>query len=184
MWLLSSLITRCNAFFSLNMWSIKLRVYACLSCRLEVLRLAGRALLRGRMCADLRSKVGWESLSWRNGTEATMLKLLWNLYGKSDSLWMKWISTYYIKHNTLMDVKTKTSYFWIMKVILQLRESIENLQCWEQMMHRRKFTTKVMYLALRDEEPKVNWRKLFYGNKVRLRSQMILWLVCHGKHKG
>lgn len=113
--------------------------------------------------------------------KATMLKLLCNLYRKSDSLWVKWIHTYYIKNDTLMEVKIKTSCSWIMKVILQQREIIENLQCWDQMMHKSKFNIKSMYLALRDADHKVTWMKLFYSNKARPRALMIMWLTCHGK---
>lgn len=112
---------------------------------------------------------------------AIMLKMLWNLCGKSDSLQVKWIHAYYIKHATLMEVKTKTNCSWIMKDILQQIQGIENLQCWDQIMHRREFTMKAMYLALRDEEPKVTWKTLLYENKVRPRLQMIMWLACHGK---
>ncbi|CAK8572717.1 unnamed protein product [Lathyrus sativus] len=41
--------------------------------------------------------------------KTTLMKLLWNLSGKEDSLWVKWIQTYYIKTNDLMEIQCKKS---------------------------------------------------------------------------
>lgn len=60
-----------------------------------------------------------ELSSWNN---TTMLKLPWNLCNKSDSLWVKWVHTYYIKGVTVMDMKETNSYSWIVRAILKQRE--------------------------------------------------------------
>ncbi|XP_050909683.1 uncharacterized protein LOC127123515 [Lathyrus oleraceus] len=39
----------------------------------------------------------------------TLLKLLWNLSGKADSLWERWIHTYYVKIKNIMDIGMTTN---------------------------------------------------------------------------
>lgn len=38
----------------------------------------------------------------------TMLNFPWNLSGKSNCLWVKWIHTYYLKKEGLMNVRITT----------------------------------------------------------------------------
>lgn len=45
--------------------------------------------------------------TWNN---TTMLKLLWNLCRKFDNLWVKWVHSYHIKGDVLMDMEEKASY--------------------------------------------------------------------------
>lgn len=59
--------------------------------------------------------------TWNN---TNMLKLLWNLCRKSDSLWVRWMQRYYIKGEELVDIWDKTSHSWIVKYILKQRDSL------------------------------------------------------------
>lgn len=59
--------------------------------------------------------------------QVNLLKLLWNLCNKSDSLWIKWIHTYYIKGDTIMIVPVKESYSWIFKKILNQRVTYQQV---------------------------------------------------------
>lgn len=111
-----------------------------------------------------------------------MLKLLWNLSAKTDNLWVKWIHTYYMKHEELFNVENKANYSWIMKDILKQREVLLDVQgLWNHMHTVGKLSMKKMYLKLNVDDPKVLWNCMFNGNKARPRAQMMLWLVCHGK---
>lgn len=38
-----------------------------------------------------------------------------------------------------------------------------------------------MYLAIKNHNQEVMWRKLFFGNSVKPRSLCTLWLSCHGR---
>lgn len=95
---------------------------------------------------------------------------------------MKWVHTYYIKGDRLMDMKSKTSYSWLMKAILKQRESLVCMQTtWNQMMHNKMFRMKKVYMKMRsvNHDP-VPWNRIFYGNTTRPRAMMTLWLACHG----
>lgn len=61
-----------------------------------------------------------------------LIKLLWNLSGKSDSLWVKWIQVYYIKRDHVMDITIKPTYTWIMKAILNQRDDIKKYRGMEK----------------------------------------------------
>lgn len=119
-------------------------------------------------------------LSTRNN--ATMLKLLLNLYTKSDSLWVKWAHTYYIKGYKRMDMKGKASYSWIMKAILKHRESLVCMQTtWNHIMHN-KFTMKKVYMKMRSiDHDHVPWKHILFGNTARPRAMITLWLTFHGR---
>lgn len=57
-----------------------------------------------------------------NWNKLCMLKLLWNLKKKTDSLWIKWIHTYYLKNDDIMQVQRKGSFSWMMKHLLNNRQ--------------------------------------------------------------
>lgn len=46
------------------------------------------------------------------------------------------------------------------------------------MMHGSKFQMKKMYLALQNNQ-KVTWKTLFYGNIARPRDMVNLWMTCN-----
>lgn len=67
---------------------------------------------------------GLDIISLEVWNKANMVSLLWDLSGKSSSLWVKWIYTYYIKGKQFMEVNVKSTFSWIMRVILKQREKV------------------------------------------------------------
>jgi hypothetical protein len=109
----------------------------------------------------------------------TLLKLLWNLCGKSDSLWEKWVHAYYIKNQNIMEAIIPKNASWIMKAIMQQKEGIHQNQIWLEMMETQKFSMKKIYLAFHDQSQSVAWKTLFYGNMARPRALINLWIACN-----
>ncbi|CAK8563733.1 unnamed protein product [Lathyrus sativus] len=110
-----------------------------------------------------------------------MLKLLWNLSGKFDSLWVKWVHTYYFKHCDFMTAIPTSYQSWIMKKIMTSRDNICTVQhIWDEKLAKDKFSMKSMYMLIRYDVPKVSWYQLLRGNGARPRAAMTLWLACHG----
>lgn len=53
---------------------------------------------------------------------------------------------------------------------------------WNQMKLSDKFSMKHMYMQMKDHGlEQVPWKRMFYGNAMRPRVLMTLWLTCHGK---
>ncbi|CAJ2668635.1 unnamed protein product [Trifolium pratense] len=100
----------------------------------------------------------------------TLLKLIWNLSGKSDSLWVKWVHTYYIKNQQIMEACILDNASWIMKAIMQHRDGIHQNLVWIEMLNASKISMKKMYMTVHDRAQSVVWRTLFYGNVARPRA--------------
>ncbi|CAL5187192.1 unnamed protein product [Lathyrus oleraceus] len=108
-----------------------------------------------------------------------MAKLLWNLSGKANNLWIKWVHTYYIKNTSLMSVQVNKNISWIIKVVLKQRYITQSMNDYDTMT--RKFETKKVYNFIKEEYPKVDWRHLLYMNFMRPRALFVIWLAFHNR---
>lgn len=86
--------------------------------------------------------------------KAAILKLLWNLAGKNDKLWVRWVHTFYVKEMTMWTCKLPNKACWNLKKILN-REN-EN-GGWRSMEHQGKFSINEAYQQLKGDFPKVPW---------------------------
>ncbi|XP_058750109.1 uncharacterized protein LOC131623109 [Vicia villosa] len=76
-------------------------------------------------------------------------------------------------------VPIKKSCSWILKNILQQRDQVKEMQPWKDLVKTGKFAMKNFYYAFLDQQQKVPWRKLFYGNVARPRALFTLRIACH-----
>lgn len=86
---------------------------------------------------------------------SNLFKLLWNISGKFDSLWVKGVHVYYLKNQQLMDARVHENFSWIMKAIMNQRDSTQHLQAWDDMKQMSKFNMRAMYQALHQSTQKV-----------------------------
>jgi hypothetical protein len=111
-----------------------------------------------------------------------LLKLLWNICAKTDSLWVRWIHTYYMKHTTVMNREIKNDDSGIFKAIMQRRGTVALVQSlWDTMLQEGKFNGRKLYKALLPDAPTSNWCNLVLHNTARPKAVFILWLMCHGR---
>lgn len=66
-----------------------------------------------------KNQDGLNIITIEHWNKSNLIKLLWNLSGKCDNLWIKWIHYYYIKGRDLMKVSMKNNWSWIIKDILK-----------------------------------------------------------------
>jgi hypothetical protein len=76
------------------------------------------------VCAP-KAQGGLNLISLDEWNRANLTKLLWNINNKADSLWIRWIHSYYIKQDQLMNMYVKQTCSWILKAILQQRDSLQ-----------------------------------------------------------
>jgi hypothetical protein len=74
---------------------------------------------------------GLNLISLEEWNQANLAKLLWNINSKADSLWIRWIHSYYIKQDHLMTMSVNNSGSWIWKAILKQRVALLQIQGWE-----------------------------------------------------
>ncbi|GJZ37317.1 RNA-directed DNA polymerase, eukaryota, reverse transcriptase zinc-binding domain protein [Tanacetum coccineum] len=55
---------------------------------------------------------------------ALMVKHLWYIASRKESLWVKWLNVYKLKGECLWDMKVRDSFSWNLKQILKLRDSV------------------------------------------------------------
>lgn len=104
----------------------------------------------------LKSNGGLDIIDIEIWNKANLIRLLWNLSGKSDSLWVRWIQAYYMKNKHLMEIEVKAGYTWIMKEILDQREDVKCREEWDDISKLEKFNMKKMYTILQDYESRVD----------------------------
>ncbi|XP_019250940.1 PREDICTED: uncharacterized protein LOC109229843 [Nicotiana attenuata] len=105
--------------------------------------------------------------------KAAIGKLYWNVAQKEDRMWIKWIHAYYIKGQQMEQVKVPTQASWMVRKILEARHIIEknNVQ-----ISKGKGIIKQIYLKLLEDQPRVMWKCLMFGNAARPKAKFNLWL--------
>ncbi|XP_058753378.1 uncharacterized protein LOC131626575 [Vicia villosa] len=66
-----------------------------------------RSLVAWQTICKPRKAGGLNVLDLQVCNDIAMMKLLWSLSGKKDNLWVRWISSYYLKDNTIFQVEEK-----------------------------------------------------------------------------
>ncbi|GFS37087.1 multidrug resistance-associated protein 3 [Actinidia rufa] len=59
--------------------------------------------------------------------KATMIRHLWALSAKADTLWVKWVHTFVIKNRCLLNVKLLQGSSWTVRKLFELREMAQPL---------------------------------------------------------
>ncbi|CAK8572209.1 unnamed protein product [Lathyrus sativus] len=111
-----------------------------------------------------------------------MIKLLWNIFAKSDDLWVRWIHAYYLRHEGILTRTDKASDSGIFKTILLQRDNLVNIQnTWNEILQTGKFLGRKVYQSLLPITPNVTWAKLILHNRARPQAIITLWMICHDK---
>ncbi|KAL2930273.1 LINE-1 retrotransposable element ORF2 protein, partial [Bienertia sinuspersici] len=83
---------------------------------------------------------------------------------KRDNLWVKWVHAIYLKDSSWADYCPKPDVSWYWKKIWECKQklndkglTVADLQNWH------KFSVKKVYLALKEENPKVFWHRNVWG---------------------
>lgn len=140
-----------------------------------------KALIAWKTVCSPKNHGGLKLIDLEVWNRANLAKLLWNLSGKSDSLWVKWIHEYYLKNKPFIEADLKNNSSWIIKAITKKRNTTQQLPVWIDMQHRNKFSMRKVYLALHHSTHNVVWRTLLFGNVAQPRAVVNLWIDRHNQ---
>ncbi|OIT40013.1 hypothetical protein A4A49_51747 [Nicotiana attenuata] len=71
---------------------------------------------------------GLNVINMKIWNKAALLKHLWALAMKKDTLWIKWAHIYYIKNRPIEDVTTPKNAAWVVRKIIEAKEEIQKLR--------------------------------------------------------
>ncbi|VFQ75989.1 unnamed protein product [Cuscuta campestris] len=111
-------------------------------------------------------------LKWN---QACLMKLLWDIANKKDTLWVKWIHNKYLKGSSVWDYTTKPDdcYYW--KKLVQTR-------CLFMGMNMTScYTVKEGYNWLVGSNPKVEWFDMVWNKWTIPKHCFITWLIWRGR---
>ena len=83
-----------------------------------------------------RAKVGWKSLCLpkeegglrlrriKDWNDATIMKHIWNLFYRKDSIWVAWVREVLFRQGSIWNARTPSRCSWSWQQILQLRDKV------------------------------------------------------------
>lgn len=113
--------------------------------------------------------------------KAAIIKLLWNIAEKKDSMWVRWLHVYYFKKKRCWEAATPKACSWNLKKILNFRDTIDKAGGWGQFINKGKFSIKKMYEYLCPQAATVPWARVITNNKGSPRSLFITWLAIQNR---
>nr|XP_009770603.1 PREDICTED: uncharacterized protein LOC104221275 [Nicotiana sylvestris] len=129
-----------------------------------------------RMCLPI-SDGGYNLLNIRIWNRAAISKVYWDLAKKKDKMWMKWIHTYYIKSQSIMEMDIPQQASWMVKTIIEARGIIQQLPTAQL----NQSSIKQIYLGMLGNHSRVTWRALMFHNDARPKARFTMWMQCHGR---
>lgn len=107
-----------------------------------------------------------------------MLKLLWNLDTKKYRLWIRWIHTYYIKHQRIGDCHVPKTSSWSFAKIIKCQSVFSSWGSWEEVQTTSGgFSTAKAYSKLLHGLLEVGWRHILIRNWATPRARFSCWLA-------
>lgn len=122
--------------------------------------------------------------------KVAIIKQLWALERKKDSLWIRWIHTYYIKQESLENCQIPKQAAWVTRKIIAARKIVMqasalqgDLEARLSILLRKEggFSIRKAYLALLPQSSRVEWKSLILQHSIHPRHKFILWLAAQQK---
>jgi hypothetical protein len=121
--------------------------------------------------------------------KALMMKNIWNIHAKKDSLWIRWISHFYLKGKSIWEASSSHEDSPLLKSITNLKELMlyregsrraaeSRMETWAK---ENDFNIRKVYEYLRPKHPDVRWAQMVWNKDVVPKHSFILWLGIKGK---
>ncbi|CAI8607233.1 unnamed protein product [Vicia faba] len=85
------------------------------------------------VCAP-KNKGGLNIVNLQVWSKACLSRYPWNLSGKEDNLWIRWVHSYYLKGQGIINTPIRSYASWILKSMLTLRDEVSGLHVWDNMI--------------------------------------------------
>ncbi|KAH0689336.1 hypothetical protein KY289_016694 [Solanum tuberosum] len=130
-----------------------------------------------KMCIP-KSVGGLNLVNLKVWNKAAILKIYWDIEQKQDRLWIKWIHSYYIKGQSMEEVRVPAQACWMVRKILGTKEMLHILH---NEVVGKKSMIRLAYKQMLGSFSKVEWRNLICCNSARPKAIFTLWLQAQNK---
>lgn len=115
-----------------------------------------------------------------------LLKNLWSLILKKDSLWVRWVHGFYLRGVSFWDTDSKPHFSWVFKNILKLRQDAllclsfanDSIQ-WSG--PSPEFSSSATYQVLMGDIERKNWFHVVWNKFSIPRHIFVFWLACQDR---
>ncbi|KAL8463730.1 hypothetical protein ACS0TY_034404 [Phlomoides rotata] len=122
--------------------------------------------------------------------QALLAKVLWSIHNKADSLWIKWIHSYYLPNTTFWNWAPNKQTSPLLKRIWEIKNILvskcdddidSTIGCLNSMASGGRFCCANMYDLLRRKEENQPWKRAVWKSFIPPKLSFTLWLAAHNK---
>ncbi|XP_056688387.1 uncharacterized protein [Spinacia oleracea] len=128
-----------------------------------------------------KSSGGWNLRDLTIWNKAAVLKHCWALSQKQDRLWIKWVHMYYVKNKDFWTMSIPNGLTWSLRKIWSGRDVFAATGGCTQFLSAGKYKIQKMYKHLKQNGPKMDWRRLICNNFASPKSIFLLWLTVQNR---
>ncbi|XP_019242573.1 PREDICTED: uncharacterized protein LOC109222707 [Nicotiana attenuata] len=144
-----------------------------------------KALIAWDKICQPKSAGGLNVMNIRIWNKAAVLKHLWALAMKKDSLWIKWAHTYYIKRKQIEETPTPKAAAWVVRKIMDARDEVMKIRTDQQritdilenFVKQGKFHIHKAYIQMQPQFSKVEWKSIHMHSQIHPRFKFHMWLA-------
>lgn len=97
--------------------------------------------------------------------KACIVKYLWNIHRKADSVWIAWVHTYKLRGQSLWTIQLRISDSWLWKQVLKVSYIAEPMLQWSNRealwkFNDDRFNVAEVWNRIRPRRERVAWDKL------------------------
>lgn len=114
---------------------------------------------------------------------ASLGKQVWAIMKKKDQLWVKWISSIYLKHGELMEIQVQNTDSWQWKQLMKVRNALRdglNDDAWPAIVNGE-YNVAAAYKWLIGPKDTFRYHRAVWHKLVLPKHCIILWLVLFRK---
>ncbi|XP_075098948.1 uncharacterized protein LOC142175847 [Nicotiana tabacum] len=147
-------------------------------CMPLVEKIVARIFLLPKKVVKLAQQSAGTSSGMAQRRIAAILKLLWAISQKKDTLWVQWIQHQYIKGKDLKEIKTPRQASSVVRKIFEARQWLApNMDRIQTYALDAKFSIKKAYMDSLPQYPKVYWKSLILSKGRIPKHQFIMWMA-------
>ncbi|XP_056695598.1 uncharacterized protein [Spinacia oleracea] len=133
-----------------------------------------------RICCDKQSGgLGFRDvLLWNI---ASIGKYVWALATKQDNVWIKWVTSVYLKDGEWWDYQPNNTASWYWKQVCSTKEKLKMVFTEAEIGAMSKYSAKQVYNNLAGNRPKVHWDRLVWNRLNTPKHRFISWLAIQSR---